>query len=228
MSICQALLAQVADIALEHNADAVERIFIEIGPLAGVEPALLERAFSFARAGSCAADAVLSIESTDVSISCLACGAQSQNSAQSPAVRRMRRIPHADLGNELRLRRVELRTPQGAQRTPHSGIRNRPCAKPVAAALRRKLLIVAPPGQQRRGGRVLQDLLAANNQAARHNRAHFDAHGVLAINIMSSPGAGKTALLEATIVALKHRYRIAVIEGDLETDNDAPAFAPMV
>src|ERR1700678_591924 len=68
---------------------------------------------------------------------------------------------------------------------------------------------------------VLQDLLAANNQVARHNREHFDEHGVLAINLMSSPGAGKTALLEATIVALRDRYRIAVIEGDLETDNDA-------
>jgi hydrogenase nickel incorporation protein HypB len=68
---------------------------------------------------------------------------------------------------------------------------------------------------------VLQDLLAANNRVARHNREHFDAHGVLAINLMSSPGAGKTALLEATIVALRDRYRIAVIEGDLETDNDA-------
>ncbi len=68
---------------------------------------------------------------------------------------------------------------------------------------------------------VLQDLLAANDQVARHNREHFDEHGVLAINLMSSPGAGKTALLEATIVALKHKYRIAVIEGDLETDNDA-------
>ena len=68
---------------------------------------------------------------------------------------------------------------------------------------------------------VLQNLLAANDQAARHNREHFDAHGVLAINLMSSPGAGKTALLEATIAALKDSYRIAVIEGDLETDNDA-------
>jgi hydrogenase nickel incorporation protein HypB len=68
---------------------------------------------------------------------------------------------------------------------------------------------------------VLQNLLAANDEAARHNRAHFDAHGVLAINLMSSPGAGKTALLEATIAELKSRYRIAVIEGDLETDNDA-------
>src|SRR5580692_2228022 len=68
---------------------------------------------------------------------------------------------------------------------------------------------------------VLQDLLAANNQVAAHNRRHFDHHGVLAINLMSSPGAGKTALLEATIATLRGRYRIAVIEGDLETDNDA-------
>jgi hydrogenase nickel incorporation protein HypB len=68
---------------------------------------------------------------------------------------------------------------------------------------------------------VLQNLLAANDEMASHNRTHFDAHGVLVINLMSSPGAGKTALLEATIAALKSRYRIAVIEGDLETDNDA-------
>ena len=68
---------------------------------------------------------------------------------------------------------------------------------------------------------VLQDLLAANDQVAVHNRGLFDVHGVLTINLMSSPGAGKTALLEATIAALRDRYRIAVIEGDLETDNDA-------
>ena len=68
---------------------------------------------------------------------------------------------------------------------------------------------------------LLQGLLAANDRVAGHNREHFDEHGVLAINLMSSPGAGKTALLEATIVALSGRYRIAVIEGDLETDNDA-------
>jgi len=68
---------------------------------------------------------------------------------------------------------------------------------------------------------VLQGLLDANDRVAAHNRSHFDAHGVLALNLMSSPGAGKTALLEATIDAVKHEFRIAVIEGDLETDNDA-------
>lgn len=68
---------------------------------------------------------------------------------------------------------------------------------------------------------VLRGLLRENDAEAAHNRAHFDACGVLAINLMSSPGAGKTALLEATIDALKDEYRLAVIEGDLETENDA-------
>jgi hydrogenase nickel incorporation protein HypB len=82
-------------------------------------------------------------------------------------------------------------------------------------------LTVGPEGGTGPVIEVLQDLLAANDRVAMHNREHFDQYGVLAINLMSSPGAGKTALLEATIVALGGRYRIAVIEGDLETDNDA-------
>jgi hydrogenase nickel incorporation protein HypB len=68
---------------------------------------------------------------------------------------------------------------------------------------------------------VLQNLLKKNDDQAEHNRAHFDARGMLVINLMSSPGSGKTALLEATIAALKHEFGIAVIEGDLETENDA-------
>ena len=68
---------------------------------------------------------------------------------------------------------------------------------------------------------VLKGLLSANDEQAGHNRAHFDQHGVLAINLMSSPGAGKTALLEATADALRDELRMAVIEGDLETENDA-------
>ncbi len=78
---------------------------------------------------------------------------------------------------------------------------------------------------------VLQNLLHENNHRAAHNREHFDKHKVLAINLMSSPGSGKTALLEATIDALTHAQKktskdseqlsIAVIEGDLETENDA-------
>ena len=68
---------------------------------------------------------------------------------------------------------------------------------------------------------VLQGLLSENDHVAAHNREHFDAHGVLALNLMSSPGSGKTRLLEQTISALSGELRIAVIEGDLETENDA-------
>ncbi len=68
---------------------------------------------------------------------------------------------------------------------------------------------------------VLKGLLSENDLAAHHNREHLDGHGVLAINLMSSPGAGKTALLEATLDALHGKLRIGVIEGDLETENDA-------
>jgi hydrogenase nickel incorporation protein HypB len=68
---------------------------------------------------------------------------------------------------------------------------------------------------------VLRSLLAKNNHQAEHNRQHFDKHRLLTINLMSSPGAGKTALLEATIDTLRAHYRIGVIEGDPETENDA-------
>ena len=68
---------------------------------------------------------------------------------------------------------------------------------------------------------VLKGLLDANDHQAGHNREHFARHTALAVNLMSSPGAGKTALLEATADALGDELRIAVIEGDLETENDA-------
>ena len=68
---------------------------------------------------------------------------------------------------------------------------------------------------------VLQSLLSENDHRAAHNREHFDRHGVLVINLMSSPGAGKTALLEASIDAFGDSLNIAVIEGDLDTENDA-------
>ena len=68
---------------------------------------------------------------------------------------------------------------------------------------------------------VLTGLLHENDHQAAHNREHFDRHEVLAINLMSSPGSGKTSLLEATIDALGDEFSIAVVEGDLETENDA-------
>jgi len=68
---------------------------------------------------------------------------------------------------------------------------------------------------------VQERLLTANDRTAAHNRAHFTLHGVLAVNLMGSPGAGKTALLEATAREVGAARRLAAITGDLETDRDA-------
>ncbi len=80
---------------------------------------------------------------------------------------------------------------------------------------------LARTGEGREAVTILQGLLSENDHQAGHNRGHFDRHGVLVVNLMSSPGAGKTRLLEATIDALGQELAMAVIEGDLETENDA-------
>ena len=66
---------------------------------------------------------------------------------------------------------------------------------------------------------IITKILDKNDHEAKHNRAHFDSHKVLSINLMSSPGSGKTALLEA--LADLANFKFNVIEGDLETSRDA-------
>jgi hydrogenase nickel incorporation protein HypB len=84
---------------------------------------------------------------------------------------------------------------------------------------------VSVPGMsQARAIRLETDILGANNRVAQQNRAHFESHGVTALNFVSSPGSGKTTLLCATIEALKRRpasVTVSVIEGDQQTSFDA-------
>ncbi len=84
---------------------------------------------------------------------------------------------------------------------------------------------VSVPGlSQQRTITIEEDVLGANNAVATQNRAHFAAHGVRALNLVSSPGSGKTTLLCATIQALKAHapdVGVAVIEGDQQTSFDA-------
>jgi len=68
---------------------------------------------------------------------------------------------------------------------------------------------------------VQTNVLKANQEAALENRLSFKREGLLVMNLMSGPGAGKTSLLEATIQALRGQCQIGVIEGDLQTDLDA-------
>jgi hydrogenase nickel incorporation protein HypB len=65
------------------------------------------------------------------------------------------------------------------------------------------------------------NLLAANQHQADHNREHFEAWRLLCLNVMSSPGAGKTSLLERSLAALAPEFAMAVLEGDMTTQLDA-------
>lgn len=68
---------------------------------------------------------------------------------------------------------------------------------------------------------VERKVLERNDAVAQENRAAFKAAGAFVVNLLSSPGSGKTSLLEQTIVRLKDRVAVAVIEGDVQTDLDA-------
>lgn len=69
--------------------------------------------------------------------------------------------------------------------------------------------------------KIERDILSKNDALASRNRQQFDAHKILAFNLVSSPGSGKTTLLVETLTRLKNERSLAVIEGDQQTDNDA-------
>ncbi len=78
LSVCLALMSQVERIAAEHRARRVEKIVLQIGPLSGIEPALLRNAFPLAAAGTPAQDADLVIEHSVIVVECTGCGARTE------------------------------------------------------------------------------------------------------------------------------------------------------
>ncbi len=74
---------------------------------------------------------------------------------------------------------------------------------------------------------VVEDILSANDQLAAANRARLDQAGVFGLNLMASPGAGKTSLIERTIAGLRAELRIGGVDGDLATTLDADRVAAL-
>ena len=123
LSICQGLIRELERVASEHRAMAVERVVLSVGPLSGVEGALLERAFSVARIGTLAEGAELEVQTGPVRVSCRVCGEESEAE------------PHRLLcghcggwqtnlvaGDELLLKQVEL-SDASARAGDHQGMR---------------------------------------------------------------------------------------------------------
>jgi hydrogenase nickel incorporation protein HypA/HybF len=81
LSLCDDLLGQVFAIAAQHKAQSVESITVQIGALSGVEPALLESAFTMIKAGTVAEQALLIMQTSPVTVLCRKCGTQSEVAA---------------------------------------------------------------------------------------------------------------------------------------------------
>jgi hydrogenase nickel incorporation protein HypB len=75
--------------------------------------------------------------------------------------------------------------------------------------------------------KVGEDILSANEEKSRQNKNLLTGHHVMTVNIMSSPGAGKTSLIMSTINRLKEKVRISVIEGDVASSVDADKISDM-
>lgn len=111
LSVCQGLLGEVARIAAANRAIRVTRISVAVGPLSGVEAQLLERAFTIARAGTIAADAVLDAATTEVRVWCAACVLETAAATNRLVCARCGDW-HVELrsGDQLLLTSVELET----------------------------------------------------------------------------------------------------------------------
>ena len=81
LSICQGLMTKVEQVALVNRATLVEKIYLSVGPLSGVEPPLLERAFEIARLGTIAESAQLEIQTGPIVVKCRTCGSSGEASS---------------------------------------------------------------------------------------------------------------------------------------------------
>jgi hydrogenase nickel incorporation protein HypA/HybF len=121
LSVCNALLEQVERVARSHRAEAVSRIVLRIGPLSGIEPQLLHRAWPLAAEGTLAGAAELVVEPADVVVHCLQCKVESVVPANALLCRicgdfRTRLVS----GDEMILQRVELDRSEGMPAPPQS------------------------------------------------------------------------------------------------------------
>ncbi len=114
LSVCQGMLRQVKDIAAQHGARAVKTIRLQIGPLSGIEPQLLQQAFPIASAGTVAEQANLVTEQLPVRVYCERCGSESE-AAPNRLLCANCNDWHTRLvsGDEMLLASVELITEQG-------------------------------------------------------------------------------------------------------------------
>lgn len=114
LSVCQNIISQVSKFASRHHASGVETIYLDIGPLSGVEPHLLQQAFQLACENTVAANAVLQISFVPLKARCQTCGQTSEVTMQDLTCRHCHSHQTQILnGDELLLTRLKLKTKEG-------------------------------------------------------------------------------------------------------------------
>ena len=210
---------EIIDIAAAKAAGAlVRRIVIEIGKLSAVLPDAIRFCFEVCREGTALAEAELEILELPGRARCRVCAADVV--LDRPFGRCAAAIPtsngSAAKNSASRNGDLLMCTTCGCSDDRHAHLTDMQTGETVA--------LRAPSGHEHRRGNTLrleQEILGRNDDIARHNRDWLAGRGVLALNLVSSPGAGKTSLLERTLRDMSQEFPIAVIEGDQETDRDA-------
>jgi hydrogenase nickel incorporation protein HypA/HybF len=113
LAICQQLIGEVEAVARARSANSVTDIYVEVGPLSGVEPPLMQSAFSVASAGTIADGAMLHLEKTPVRVSCSSCGAVSRATINRLVCGQCGNWrTQLESGDELLLQRIAMQTDQ--------------------------------------------------------------------------------------------------------------------
>ena len=194
-ALVDALVRRAGSEAAAHGARAVHRVKVTLGDYCGVEPELFRSAFELVRAGTVCAGAELELVRKAARFACPRCGG-SRRRGGGAMLPPLRNAGPARAGRRRAHARVDRAG--GALMCTTCG-----CGDPALVPVE-----------------LHERILAENDRTASHNRAHFRASGILALNVMGSPGSGKTALLEAT-ARLLPGLRLGAVSADLATDLDA-------
>lgn len=186
-SLVRNLLKQVQGVSELHPGTRIARVEVEIGPLSGVEPLLLESAFRDLAPRAFAQPVELALNEVPLGARC------------------------EDCQHEFEVIDFEFRCPKCHSSRLH--IIRGDSIQLVNVSLAPIL--------------VRRDVQAEAKADAASVRRSFAERGTLVVNLVASPGAGKTSLLQATARHWQGRYRMAVLVGDLETDRDAQRLAPL-
>lgn len=204
----------IAESAVQkNNLKRVVRVVLEIGQFSGVEPELLRFAFKVIKKGTVLEQAEIEIEVPPLLLYCNECeteylGEIDQLRCPGCLKERFKVIRGREMMVKSIVRRIKMSEKIEPRRLPGE-------ISSLDEEAARDLRVIT----------LERSVLEDNDRIAAQNRALFARHGIYVLNLISSPGAGKTSLLVETLYRMRGKLRCAVVEGDQQTAHDAQRIA---